>query len=110
MYAWADLQPHRVGNLLRRAEPLRPPGRFVPNLPPAKSATAAHEGKPRAASNPAQWLPLSKAVPARRFFRGGTRKTPNFPLISTLRRKIFAAALNGAALVVTGGKGGGGRG
>ena len=71
---------------------LRPPGRFVPNLPPAKSATAAHEGKPRAASNPAQWLPLSKAVPARRFFRGGARKTPDFPLISTLRRKIFAAA------------------
>ena len=71
---------------------------------------ATHEEKPRPATNPAQWLPLSKAVPARRFFRGGTRKTPDFPLISTLRRKIFAAALNGAALVVTGGKGGGGRG
>ena len=80
--------------MLPRISPsrLRPPGRFAPNLPPAKSATAAHEGKPRAASNPAQWLPLSKAVPARRFFRGGARKTPDFPLISTLRRKIFAAA------------------
>ena len=76
----------------------------------AKDRGPEHEEKPRAASNPAQCLPLSKALPARHFFRGGARNTPDFPLISTLRRKIFAAALNGAALVVTGGKGGGGRG
>ena len=89
---WARARKNLCPSLPQLPRSGHTPGRFVPNLPPAKSATAAHEGKPRAASNPAQWLPLSKAVPARRFFRGGARKTPDFPLISTLRRKIFAAA------------------
>ena len=87
---------------------LRPPGRFAPNLPPAKSATAAHEGKPRAASNPAQWLPLSKAVPARRFFRGGARKTPDRRALIFQPCGANFSPRRGSCLA--GGKGGGGRG
>ncbi len=90
---WSDSSYHQ-----KKSTPKIPqaaPAAFVSVLSLSATARALPprtKRKPRAASNPAQWLPLSKAVPARRFFRGGTRKTPDFPLISTLRRKNFAAA------------------
>ena len=56
------------------------------------SAAATNEGTLRARSNPAQWLPLSKAVPARCFLCEGAQSALENPLISTFNAKIFAAA------------------
>ena len=56
------------------------------------SAAATNEGTLRARSNPAQWLPLGKAVPTRYFVREGAPNALENPLISTSSAKNFAAA------------------
>ena len=67
------------------------------------SVAATNEGTPHARSNPAQWLPLGKAVPTRYFVREGAPNALENPLISTSSAKNFAAArLVVAALLLPG--------
>ena len=80
--------------------PVIPTGRFFTD---GGSAAATNEGTLRARSNPAQWLPLSKAVPARCFLCEGAQSALENPLISTFNAKIFAAArLVAAGLLLLG--------